>query len=191
MEIWHLDLGTCYATPIVAGMAAQMMQYDPTLKTRARAVKAILSACCDRKVPGGSVETMEQGLTPEQGAGVVNAVNMYEILVDGSYTSGSFTNTASYSQSIYIGGTFNVSANWIRPNWVSNHTSGEVDTFAYQNCDLYLYAPNGEQMASLQGMSSTEMIYRTGKQEGYYTVQLHKRDENTSKTVWFGLAWLK
>ena len=54
---------TSYSTPIVAGLAAQMMDFDNSLKSRARPVKAILSACCDRKVPStrGVVETMEEG----------------------------------------------------------------------------------------------------------------------------------
>ena len=183
--------GTSFAAPIVAGMAAQMMQYDSSLKNRARPVKAILSACCDRKVgnrKGGSPETMEEGLTAEQGAGVVNALRMYTILSQNKYMSGNFT-SADFKTQISLKSPCNVSATWIRENGVSNHTSGSVSVSAYQNLDLYLYSPTGEQLDSRLNMSSTEMVYRNNPTPGVYTVQLYKRDGNTNRTIWFALAW--
>lgn len=183
-------IGTSYAAPIVAGLAAQMMQYDSSLKTRARPVKAILSACCDRKVSSkrGVVETMEEGLTPEQGAGVVNALRMYTILSQNKYMSGNFT-SEDFKTQIFLKSPCNVSATWIRENGVSNHTSGSVGVSAYQNLDLYLYSPTGEQLDSLVNMSYTEMVYRNNPTPGVYTVQLYKRDGNTNRTIWFALAW--
>lgn len=185
------DGGTSFSAPIVTGTVAQMMQYDSSLKSRARPIKAIISACCDRKVDnrkGGTPETMEQGLTSEQGAGVVNARRMYYILTQSKYTSGNFTGS-SYMTEINLSSPCNVSATWIRENGVSNHTSGSVGVSDYQNLDLYLYSSTGEQLDSRLNMSSTEMVYRNNVTPGVYTVQLHKRDENTNRTIWFGLAW--
>lgn len=185
------DIGTSYAAPIVAGLAAQMMEYDPTLKNRARAVKAILLACCDRKVidlNGDVQETMDEGITAMQGAGVVNAMHMCTILVQQSYISGNFTGS-SYMTEIGLSGVTNVAATWLRENGVSNHTSGNVTVSPYQNCDLYLYSPSGVQYDSRLNMSSTEMIYRDNLPNGVYDVQLHKRDGNTTRTIWFGIAW--
>ncbi len=183
--------GTSYAAPIVAGLAAQMMEYDSSLKGRARPVKAILSASCDRKVgnkKGGSVETMEEGLTGEQGAGVVNAMRMYAILLQGNYLSGNLS-SRSYTAQISLKGPCNVSAVWLRENGVSNHTSGAVSTAAYTNCDLYLYSPSGQQLESQLRMSSTEMIYRNSLAYGTYTVQLYKESGDVNKTIWFAIAW--
>ena len=181
---------TSYATPFVAGLAAQMMYFDSSLKSRARSVKAILSACCDRKVPStrGVVETMEEGLTAEQGAGVINALRMYTILSQNKYMSGNFT-SADFKTQISLKSPCNVSATWIRENGVSNHISGSVSVSAYQNLDLYLYSPTGQQLDSCLNMSSTEMVYRNNPTPGVYTVQLYKRDGNTNRTIWFALAW--
>ena len=33
------------------------------------------------------------------------------------------------------------------------------------------------------------MIYRDNLPYGVYDVQLHKRDGNTNRTIWFGIAW--
>lgn len=183
-------IGTSYAAPIVAGLAAQMMDFDSSLKSRARPVKAILSACCDRKVPStrGVVETMEEGLTAEQGAGVVNATRMSVILLNETYMSGNFTSD-DFKTQISLRAPINVSATWIRENGVSNHTSGSVGVSAYQNLDLYLYSPTGQQLDSRLNMSSTEMVYRNSATPGVYTVQLYKRDGNTNRTIWFALAW--
>ena len=52
--------------------------------------------------PNGDVqETMDQGLTAMQGAGVVNAMHMCTILVQKSYISGNFTG-ASYMTEISL-----------------------------------------------------------------------------------------
>lgn len=188
--VFTTDTATSYAAPIIAGLAAQMMDFDSSLKSRARPVKAILSACCDRKVPStrGVVETMEEGLTAEQGAGVVNATRMSVILLNETYMSGNFTSD-DFKTQISLRAPINVSATWIRENGVSNHTSGSVGVSAYQNLDLYLYSPTGQQLDSRLNMSSTEMVYRNSATPGVYTVQLYKRDGNTNRTIWFALAW--
>ena len=131
---------------------------------------------------------MEEGLTAEQGAGVVNALRMYTILSQNKYMSGNFT-SADFKTQISLKSPCNVSATWIRENGVSNHTSGSVSISAYQNLDLYLYSPTGEQLDSRLNMSSTEMVYRNNPTPGVYTVQLYKRDGNTNRTIWFALAW--
>ena len=185
------DIGTSYAAPLVAGLVAQMMGFRPVLQGKARSVKAILLASCDHKVTDWNStvqETMEQGLTAKQGAGVVNAMRMYDIVDGGRYLSGNFTGS-SYMTEIGLSGTTNVAATWLRENGVSNHTSGTVTVSPYQNCDLYLYSPTGVQYDSRLNMSSTELIYRNTLSSGVYNVQLHKRDGNTNRTIWFGIAW--
>ena len=127
------------------------------------------------------METMSQGLTSEQGAGVVNALRMNDIIYQGSYFSGNFTGS-SYMTEIGLSGVTNVAATWLRENGVSNHTSGNVTVAPYQNCDLYLYSPTGIQYDSRLNMSSTEMIYRDDLPSGVYDVQLHKRDGNATRT---------
>ena len=185
------EIGTSFAAPIVTGLVAQMMDYEPSLMNRARPVKAILLASCDRKVidiNGDVQESMEQGLTAMQGAGVVNAMRMCTILVQQSYISSNFT-SSSYMTEIGLSGVTNVAATWLRENGVSDHTSGNVWVAPYQNCDLYLYSPTGVQYDSRLNMSSTEMIYRDNMPSGVYDVQLHKRDGNTNRTIWFAIAW--
>lgn len=185
--------GTSFAAPIVAGLVAQMMQYDNTLKSRARAVKAIISACCDRKVgnsQGGSVETMQQGLTAEQGAGVVNALNMYSILTRGNYVSGNFTSNV-YTRTITLSSPFNVSATWIRANNISsNHTDGSVNVDQYVDLDLSVNKTDGSLVSkSILNKSSTEMIYGTNLTSGNYIINLKKWNTSADKVVWYGIAW--
>ena len=47
----------------------------------------------------------------------------------------------------------------------------------------------GVQYDSRLNMSSTEMIYRDNMPSGVYDVQLHKRDGNTTRTIWFAIVW--
>lgn len=181
---------TSNAAPIVTGLIAQMMEYDATLKARPCAVKAIICACCDRKVSGGSSnETMAQGITAEQGCGVVNAMHMCAILINENYVSGNFT--TSRTEMVAISSPLMITATWLRKNTVyETNGSWTTTTADYQDVDLYVYSSNYSRMASELTISSTEMIYRETVITGDYGVQLfHDSDDDTTPSIPFGLAW--
>ena len=149
-----------------------MMEYDTTLKSRAETVKAIIMACCDRKVSSDNIETMEEGLTEEQGAGVVNAMRMCTILVNESYVTGSFTDTLhNIDFSPYAVG--NVATAYRRANTISSsvsHTSGSVNIWSYINVDMHFCPLTGNGFTSNLVLSSTEVAYMDSVTTGTYTV---------------------
>ncbi len=66
-----LQSGTSYAAPHVTGVIAQMMCTVPALKLRPDAIKAAVVASCDRKT---APSYYQNTLSPQEGAGVVNAL---------------------------------------------------------------------------------------------------------------------
>lgn len=188
---YEISSGTSCAAPIVTGLVAQMMEYDSTLKGQAMVVKAIILACCDRKVSSDNTETMAEGLTEEQGAGVVNAMRMCTILVNESYETGSFTNTShNIDFSPYAVG--NVAMAYRRANGISSsvsHTSGTVTVWSYINVDMHFYPPTGNSFTSDLVLSSTEVAYMDNITTGTYRVQLEKIDSDLIRTIFYGLAW--
>lgn len=183
--------GTSYAAPIVTGLVAQMLEYNAILKSQAMLAKAIILACCDRKVSSDNIETMEEGLTEEQGAGVVNAMRMCTILVNESYETGSFTNsTHNIDISPYAVG--NVAMHYPRDSVVpsnTSHTSGTASVWSYQNVDMCLWPPNEEVIMSDLARSSTEVAYLNSITTGTYTVQLTKEDSSPLHPIYYALAW--
>ena len=175
--------GTSYAAPIVSGVIAQLMEYKPYLKTRSRVVKAVLTASCTYKTE----ESMNEGITAKEGAGVINAYRAFLIMANNKYASGSFT-TEEKVFSIELEKSIGLA--WERINPVGNgHTSDVTSVDSYVNLDLYLYNSSGTELAkSSRWHSSAERIWYSGSATYTYTLKI-KRTNNLNKTVWYGLAW--
>lgn len=80
--------GTSYATPMVAGICAQIIEAKPTLAFQPQEVKAIILASCDRKC----MESYTSGLTAIEGSGVVNAKLAIEIVTTTRHLHGTWKN---------------------------------------------------------------------------------------------------
>ncbi|WP_197068266.1 S8 family peptidase [Candidatus Soleaferrea massiliensis] len=184
------DSGTSYAAPVVTGVIAQMQECRPALKSNTRIVKAVLTAGCDRKVPGESMG----GLTAIQGAGVINARKSMTVLTAGRYAAFHFEpNVREITKNINITSAdevIRIAYAWTRTNYPKNsHNVIGTVVAPYIDVNMYVYKPNGsEQGRSAIPTSSAELLHFIPNTYGTYRVKL-TRSTNLSYKVWGALAW--
>lgn len=183
------DSGTSYAAPLVAGVIAQMQQCKPICKERPWLVKAVLTASCNRKV---TAETMENGLTPREGAGVINARRAIEILTRGRYKYGYFSD-ASLTTTVPVlsANSLNIGCSWARNiGYLNGHESGNATNTPIINLDMYVYKAYNMafQGRSTLSNSSAEMVYFKPT-VGEYKVVLQRTVTTYTAPAYYGLAW--
>lgn len=187
-----LNNGTSTATPYIAGMIALLYQYKPSLKVNPELTKAILLASCHKKCryilySGNTLgledytETIENGITDRQGAGIPDMYTMISIASQHTYGKGELTAENNFERKIkmvqpkYFSTKLNVSMAYLQTN-VSN---GVVD-----NCDLSV---TGAQPSNLSN-SSTEMVYCDLSDSPDYEIHIYKQSGN-SPYIRYGYAW--
>lgn len=164
--------GTSSAAPVVSGIVALMLELKPSLSLYPQAIKAILMASCHRKVLDQFVdeqlETMEQGLTEKQGAGVVDPYLALCIVGNGQYGVRSIDSEGSeinIVQPKYTATNMNVSLAWMQQNVVVEDEefympSMPTDDVAAHDLALSVYENQTTLLASSNlEKSSTEMAY--------------------------------
>jgi hypothetical protein len=181
--------GTSVATPITAGVAAQLIARQPSLASWPEAVRAVITAGATRRtpMPDGSLNA------DHEGAGTVNALWANRILVpgggpQGGYAIGQVTNGATVTRAITVraGQRVRVALAW------SSHTSGssnldKADVLA-SDLDLRVALPGGSAVGSFTFDNSYETVDFVAPASGTATIQLisHRSDTSTEP---YGLAW--
>lgn len=196
-----LNNGTSTATPFVTGIIALLYQYKPNLKTHPEAVKAILMASCHKKcnklyINSGITplnETMENGLTDKQGAGIPNFYNMISIVAQHSYNYGILDQSNNYSRQVnfvqpkYGASNINVSMNYLQTNISVGNTSTRDDYDISLNNSSFFSSK-----VSNKSNSSTEMIYTNLGSDDDYQLQIYHYPDTLSipmEQVRYGFAW--
>jgi len=190
--------GTSYAAPMVTGIIAQMIEYKPTIASDPALIKAILTACTDRKVPPkfgfGANEVYEGTITAQQGAGVVNAKRAILILSGGKYFSSASMSTGTSTKTFPVpsGNTYiRFALAWIRPNTAAtNHNSGTATAATAANLRLNVYRPSGALAASSNSQtSSVELVhFQVNSVFGTYSAGITRMDSG-SNTFKYAMAW--
>ena len=154
--------GTSSSAPVVSGIIAQMLELKPSLANNPTLIKAILLAGCAYKFSG---ETLAGGLTPEQGAGTINAKRAIYVASGNRYLTGtiSASGTKNHTFAVTSGDAkIRVALTWTIKNTVSGaHGSGGTVTVPLRaNLGLQVYKPNGSLAAqkNLQN-SSAELVH--------------------------------
>ena len=160
-----ISSGTSFAAPFLTGSIALMLELKPSLAAFPQAIKAIVLASCHRKVGRSprneAVETLEEGITECQGAGVPDVWTMACIISQGTYGVGVLDdqqNIHRFYQPNYSATKMNVSLCWLRENNEDGSEDNNISVGPNINLDLYVNN-NGTQHTSLNGNSSTEMTY--------------------------------
>lgn len=197
--------GTSTATPVISGMIALLIQYKPSLASHPELTKAILMASCHKKASKLYVdynnipslnETMLQGLTDRQGAGIPNMYTMISIVSQHSYACGVINGTTQTEvishiiQPKYGAEYMNVSMSYLQTNVSPSNTSGTADDY-----DMQLTNSAIGTKTSNESNSSTELIY-TSLSSGLdeylnncmYTLRIYKF-KGSSKNLVYGYAW--
>lgn len=198
--------GTSSSAPVVSGIIALILELRPSLATQPEVIKAIIMASChDKAIRYGTddQETMVDGLTSKQGAGVVNAYLAISIVANGNYGYGTIEeNTKEYikfNQSLYDASGINVSISWLRNVTETEGTEHSFDYTPVNNLDLRLYKNGVLDGTSNNINSSAEMIYspinaltRSFDSEIEYELEIeyvNDDTDNSAETVKYGYAW--
>lgn len=193
-----LNSGTSTAAPYITGMIALLYQYKPSLMSHPEAVKAILMASCHKKcsklyVDNSNIkslnETMTQGITDRQGAGIPNMYNMISIVSQHSYGYGLLNSSNNYKREVQIlqpaygASNMNVSMSYLQTNVKSGNTSNRDDY------DIQLSNPMfSSTKSSSKNNSSTEMIYTQLTSNDNYKLTI-KKYSGSMENVHYGYAW--
>lgn len=190
--------GTSVASPALTAQIALILELKPSLSLHPELIKAITLASCHRKANQseelGGQETMEQGITERQGAGIPDAWSMTNIVCQGTYGHGFFTDfdeAINFVQPTYGASNMNISVAWLRNN---THIDDELidydDVVVGQaaNVDLSIYRNDAVIKTSSLPYSSTEMCYINELTDDFnYKIKLTQGYPPTR--VKYGYAW--
>jgi hypothetical protein len=179
--------GTSVASPIVGGIAAQLLARQPTLVTWPEATRAILMAGALRRsaMPGG-------GYSPDhEGVGTASAHWSNRVLDQGAFGGWTFGamrsgQTIIRDVSVVKGQVVRVALAW------SSHTSGtsniDKSNALKADLDLVVRQPNGQLSGSYSWDNSYEAVTFTATASGTMRIEIrHDRFDATEEP--FGLAW--
>jgi hypothetical protein len=180
--------GTSIASPIVAGIAAQLVARAPVLAAWPEGVRALVMAGAWRRTPhpSGGVSADHEGV------GTASASWSNRILVNGNgphggYRIGALSRGQVVVQEVPVvaGQTVHVALAW------SSHTSGsntaKADTLA-ADLDLRLVAPNGATTGSYTFDNSYEATSIRVASSGRLRIEVRQTRFDASEEP-FGLAW--
>jgi subtilase family protein/S-layer family protein len=180
--------GTSIASPITAGVAAQLIARAPTLATWPEAVRAIIAAGAIRRtpMPDGSLNA------DHEGAGTVSALWSNRILVAGGgsyggYQLGVMTNAQpqTHTFSVLAGQRVRVALSW------SSHTAGgnlAKSDALLSDLDLRVTVPGGAVVGSYTFDNANEWLDFTASQAGTVSVRVvSDRFEAASEP--YAVAW--
>lgn len=190
--------GTSSSAPFVSGLIALMIELRPSLAAYPHIIKAILLASCHHKASSSPSESMTQGITEKQGAGVVDVYRAISITGRGNYGVRQITGETTITDvrfnvpKLYGATGINVSIAWLRNSTVSgsNHDN-TLSVGVGEETNLNLTILNGGSTVGSSSLdtSSTEMVYVTSLSENAtYTARINRVD-SYSETVNVAYAW--
>jgi len=182
----NVGSGTSYASPMVAGVAAQLMQANTSLRVYPESVKALIMAGATHNIEGA------QRLSEFDGAGGVNALASYSSLVSNLYTwryvtpssfdsSGFITIDMGY---VYAGERVKVAL-----VWDSNPTSDYASDPLNADLDLNVVGPGLSQWSSSWD-NSYETVDFSAPASGNYQIKVKNFRFNGTQE-YFAVAWNK
>lgn len=180
--------GTSVASPIVAGVAAQLLARAPSLALWPEATRAVLMAGAIRHtpMPGGGANADHEGV------GTASALWSNRILVNGNGAWGGYRLGAAHPGEAIVQQVPVVAGQQVRVAlaW-SSHTSGatlgKADTLT-ADLDLRVVAPNGVVDGSWTFDNSYEAVDLVAPTTGTMRIEIIQHRFNATEEP-FGLAW--
>lgn len=185
--------GTSYAAPAVTGIIAQMIELKPTVSSSPAIIKAVLNSSTDKKVIASSSEAWAGPLTPQQGAGQVNAKRAMSLLSNARYSSGTITTGYVTKQfSVTSSDTYiRCNVSWLRKSVVSgSHNNIGTTGDPAANLRLQCLNPSNTSVGSSNFTnSSVELVhFSVNSVYGTYTAKAIRMDSGTD-SVKYAMAW--
>jgi len=178
--------GTSFATPFVAGVIAQMIEFRSDIANKPELIKAVLTASCDKKYN----ESLASGLTAQEGAGKINAKRALWILSMNRFAAGTMS-TGSVSKSFTVSSSDNVIravTAWMRPNTGTLSAPYTSSPATHPNLRLQLIRPNGTSTSNITNSSAELVHYVTNGNTGTYKIQITRMDGGTN-SFRYAIAW--
>lgn len=162
--------GTSYAAPMVAGLAADLMQVQPSLRVYPESVKAVIMAGASDNLEGAS------RLSDIDGVGGVNGLASYGTVNNNRYRWQYVTPT-SFDASGYI----NIDMGWINAGqrvkvalvWDSNPSADYASDPLNADLDLYVVGPS-DYWTSASWDNSYETVDFTAAASGNFQLKIRK-----------------
>ncbi len=183
--------GTSIASPIVAGIAAQIIARLPSLSLRPEATRAIIMAAAINRTP------MPDGSrnSDHEGTGTASALWANRLLTNGDagyggYRMGSLTSGQALNQDISViaGQKVKVVLTW-NSRTTGTTISNRTDRLA-ADLDLRIVMPDGSLQGSYTFDNNYEWVEFTATRSGTARIEVRQtRFEGTSER--YGLAWSK
>lgn len=173
-----------------------MIECRPTIASNPALIKAVLSSSTTRKMAPGfandKIESWEDTITAEQGAGEVSARKAIYILSLGNYSTGTIS-SGTISKTIQVTTSdlyIRSSVAWLRHNTSSQHTNISATAGIAANLKLQIYKPNGSScgVSDIQNSSVELVHFNVNSTYGTYTVKISRMDSNTN-SVRYAFAW--
>jgi Subtilase family len=178
--------GTSYSSPIVAGVAAQLMQANTSLRVYPESVKALIMAGATHNVEGS------QRLSEFDGAGGVNALASHTSTVSNWYTW-RYVTPSSFDASGYItidlGHVYAGERLKVALVWDSNPSSDYATDPLNADLDLNVVGPGVSQWSSSWD-NSYEVVDFTAAASGNYQVKVRNYRFNGTHE-YLAVAWNK
>ena len=180
----EIGSGTSFSSPVVAGLAANLMQVNPALRVFPESVKALILAGATDNVEGSA------RLSEKDGAGGVNALTSYNSVVNNRYVWRSVV-----PGSFDANGEIIINMGWVNAGqrvktalvWDSTPTSDYLTDPLKADLDLYVVGPNQFQ-GSASWDNSYEVIDFTPTISGNFQIKVRKfRFEGANE--YFAVAW--
>jgi hypothetical protein len=180
----EIGSGTSFSAPMVAGLAADLMQVRPSLRVYPESMKALILAGATDNVEGAA------GLSEKDGAGGVNALTSYTSVVNNRYTW-RYVVPSSFDASRNI----TIDIGWVNAGqrvkvalvWDSTPTSDYLTDPLKADLDLYVYGPT-QSLYSVSWDNSYETVDFTAAASGTFQIKVHNyRFDGFNEYV--GVAW--
>ncbi len=206
---WGIGNGTSFATPIVAGSAALLIDMGQDLghSTAPEVIKSVLLNSAD-KLSGWS-HTSTQPLDFSQGAGQLNLENAFNQYLNSEQDPGAVSGVGwdrqevnhFQSENLYTidglvpnGEIFSATLTW---NRMVTTDVEDIDDVEYtldhlDNLDLYLYEASNPSFAvasSISTIDNVEHIYYSVPEDGSYILGVKMNGALLGDSETYGLAW--
>ena len=183
-DMAEIGSGTSFSAPMVAGLAADLIQANPSLRIFPESVKALILAGATDNIEGAA------RLSEFDGAGGVNAFTSYTSVVNNRFTWRSVL-----ASSFDVNGDITIDMGWVNAGqrvkvalvWDSNPTSDYVNDPLNADLDLYVVGPSQFQV-SASWDNSYEVVDFTPAISGPFQIKVHKyRFDGFNE--YFAAAW--
>ncbi len=167
--------GTSFATPIVAGLAAQLMSFSLDMKLKPETIKAAIIASCDHKT---SDITGSSHISAKEGAGVIDALNAANSL-SLMKLQNTYYNTSNYpiQHTLYpiTDGTKSVAISWLKKATGSLDDYSNIDADdPLVNFNLYVYYSDTGNYPSASSTNGYEYVCFDASKSKTYKIHIQR-----------------